>query len=641
MTNNQDILNRNLDQLRRTEPQLAERLLAAKPAPLQWKRSKQGPWSAAVHEAGRHALLASRYDPMAEAEKLIEKVDFQKHAGIVALGMGLGYHVSLLAAKLDDAALLIVFEPDLQVMRAVFEQIDHTAWLGRHNTVLADDQMDRAALLCRIERFSGSLTQGTVMVTHPPSRQRHGEKLATAGQMVTDLLSYFRTNVATSLVNAARTIENLSMNVPYYAAGAGTDELHEFAKGCPAVCVGAGPSLAKNIDLLADDKVRQNVIVITAQTTLRPLLERGIRPDFVTALDYSAISTRFYEDLPDLPDVTMVAEPLAHTSILGKFPGPIRVTPSPFLDRLLDGPAPPRVAIAGGATVAHLSFYVAQHLGCDPIILIGQDLGFSDGLYYCPGTAIDHVWAPELGPFNTLEMMQWQRIARHRSHLEKVEDIHGRAIYSDDQMLTYLKQFERDFANAPQTVLDATEGGVRKQHTVVVTLAEALKQHATRPVPKPPLPECGFDRQKLAGAADRIAQRIHENAELRSLSKRTVPLLKKMLADQRDRMKMKRHFDLMTPLRKRVDELSDIFQIINELNVIGAFKRARADRAIEHAPADEFENQRLQLERDIENVEWLIQACDEAAGIFRTALENVEQNRGSSQPALAQPSVAA
>ena len=54
-----------------------------------------------------------------------------------------------------------------------------------------------------------------------------------------------------------------------------------------------------------------------------------------------------------------------------------------------------------------------------------MDLGFSDGLYYFPGTAIHDVWAPELGPFNTLEMMEWRRIVRHRNHLKKLDDIRG------------------------------------------------------------------------------------------------------------------------------------------------------------------------------------------------------------------------
>ena len=100
--------------------------------------------------------------------------------------------------------------------------------------------------------------------------------------MVTDVLSFCRTNVATALVNASRTVRNLCLNLPWYAAGANTNALRNAAQGYPAVCVAAGPSLARNVDQLCDPAVRRNVVVIASQTTLKPLLDRGILPDFVT-----------------------------------------------------------------------------------------------------------------------------------------------------------------------------------------------------------------------------------------------------------------------------------------------------------------------------------------------------------------------
>lgn len=621
------ILAQNLAKLRRTEPELADRIGSAAPAKMTWSNSRQGALTASINHDGREIALASRYDPQAEAAKLIGKVDLKKHAGIVVLGLGLGHHVAALAPLITDQVLLIVFEPDIGLLRATFDRIDHSDWLGRHNVILSDDRVDRAAVISRVEPFAGLLTQGTVLLTHPPARQLHAEKINQFGKMITDALAYCRTNVATSLVNASRTISNLTMNLSYYAAGALTDDLFNTARGYPAVCVGAGPSLAGNVDLLAQPDVRRNVVIISAQTTLRPLLERDIRPDFVTALDYSLISKRFYDGLPPLPDVTMVAEPLAHPSVLECFPGPKRVTCNKFLDHLLGDLARPMVPMQAGATVAHLSFYLAQHLGCDPIILIGQDLGFSNGLYYCPGTAIHDVWAPELGAFNTLEMMEWQRIVRHRGNLEQVRDIHDKPIYSDEQMQTYLKQFERDFARATQRVLDATEGGVPKQHSIRTTLESALREYATRPVPVLPAASQVLDTDRLARLEQQLRQRIDGVSELRRISARTLPILRKMRTSQRDRQEMEHLFDQLTPLRNRVDDLKDIFMIVNELNTVGVFNRARADRAIDNSHAGESKHQILRLDRDIENVDWLIQACEEATVIFREALKNVRKTR--------------
>lgn len=624
MPSPKDILERNLALLRRQNPELATRIEEAEPAEMDWADSKAGPLTASIDHDGRPLWLASRYDPGKEAAKLVGGVEHEKSACVVVLGMGLGYHVAELAQDMGSQGVLIVFEPDAGVWRAVLEKIDHRGWLGRGALVLVDDQTDRAALLNLIEKHAATVTQGTHLLTHPPCRQRHEEAVRDFGQMVAEVLAFCRTNVATALVNAARTCRNLASNIDHYAAGAGTDELIGAAKGYPAVCVAAGPSLVKNIDLLRDDEVRSKVVLIAAQTALKPLLARGIRPDFVTALDYSHISSRFYEDLPPLPEVTLVAEPKAHRAILENFPGPIRVPHSRFNDILLGDMAVPRTPIRAGATVAHLSFYLAQHMGCDPIIFIGQDLGFSDGLYYAPGTAVHKVWSSELNPFNTIEMMEWRRIVRMKGHLRRAEDIHGRPIFTDEQMVTYLKQFERDFVNAEQTILDATEGGVPKQHTTQITLAEAIDQYATRPVPKIPVPPMGLDRARLGELREILRTRVREVNDLRSTTQKTIPILRQMQEHLKDKARVDKLFTRLHKLQRHVEqELASTFNLVNSLNTVGSFKRAKADRLIGLVSRDKKDRQAQQLERDIENLDWLTQACDEALSILDEGQQRV------------------
>ena len=79
--------------------------------------------------------------------------------------------------------------------------------------------------------------------------------------------------------------------------------------------VSAGPSLGKNLELLKE--IRDRVVVIAVQTTLKPLLNCGITPDFVTSLDYHEVGTRFYEGLDEeLRDVHLVAEPKANWRVV-------------------------------------------------------------------------------------------------------------------------------------------------------------------------------------------------------------------------------------------------------------------------------------------------------------------------------------
>jgi len=450
--------------------------------------------------------------------------------------------------------------------------------------------------------------------------ERSSERVNAFSQALSNFVAYCRTHVASSMALSVQTCRNYCANLGRYAVGETINDLKGAAAGRPAVLVAAEPPLARNVHLLTRPGVRERVVIIAAQTVLKPLLDRGVRPHFVTALDYHEISRRFYEGLPELNDVTLVAECKANAKVLDGYPGPVRVLQNNFLDALLGPLARPIVPIKAGSTVAHLSLYLAQHLGCDPVMMIGQDLGFSDGLYYCPGTAIHDVWAAELGPFNTLEMMEWQRIVRHKAHLRKLSDHAGRPIYSDEQMLTYLAQFERDFADAPQQIIDATEGGVPKAHTTVMPLDEALGRYATAALPALDMPPRTLDPQRLAETVAHLHRRIDEVKRLRATSRETTPLLKKMLRDQRDPRLMARHFTKLEALQTRVRELHQAFALVNELNQVGVLKRVRADRAIRvHDDADPHEKQRQQLERDRENVRWLAEACDEALRIFQAA----------------------
>lgn len=619
-----DLLNANLTALARFDEELARRLRATEPSTaLRFESAKQESAltaSLAPHSGARPIALASAYRPLTEAKKLADTADTREHATLLMLGMGLGYHVAELVERANDTAVVVAYEPDPAVLRAVLEQVDCSAWLGRGNVALFTGEVDGGRLTRRMERHVASISQGVQILTHPPTRRLHPESLNRFAEQFKQFVAFCRTNLATTLVNAAATCRNQAHNLGMYAAGASLDDLRDIAAGRPAVLVAAGPSLAKNIDLLKDSAVRRNVVVVAVQTVLKLLLAHGVRPDFVTALDYHEISRRFYEGLEELADVTLIAEPKAHRAIVDHYPGPVRLLQSRFLDLLLGPLAQARDGLTAGSTVAHLSFYLAQYLGCDPIVFIGQDLGFTDGVYYCPGTPIHEVWSAQLSPFNTLEMMEWKRIARQKGNLQKMNDIHGRPIYTDEQMLTYLRQFERDFAEAPQRIIDATEGGLPKENTQRMPLTEAIQRYATQPIPDMPQPSRQLDSDRLEAVTNHLADRRAQVIQLQQASRDTLPILRDMIDRQRDQAKMAQLFRKLEKHRKRVGELNDAFTLVNELNQVGALNRLKADRALRiDEPADPFEKQKRQLERDIENVRWLVEACGETLDIFDEA----------------------
>lgn len=570
--------------------------------------------------------LASHHEPLAEGDRLADTIDLRQAGIVVVMGFGVGHHVASLARRMKRRGVIYVFEPDVALLKSVLERIDCSDWISQTNLVILHEPDDTGAVSSTAQGLEALVALGVKFLHHPPSKRRLGDSASAFMANVTNVVRAMRTNIVTTLVHADLTMRNLFMNVDHYAFNPGVADLTGLGQGKPAVVVSAGPSLRRNLDLLTQPGIRDRVVIIAVQTVLKQLLARGIRPHFVTALDYAEISTRFYEGLTakDVEGITLVAEAKANPAILSAFPGAIRCPADPWLDLLL-GPelAGTHGALRAGSTVAHLAYYLARHLACEPVILIGQDLGFTDGQYYGPKAAIHQVWAGELNSMHSLEALEWQRIMRWRRNLIRAKDHLGRPVYSDEQMATYRVQFERDFADDAAkglATIDATEGGVAKQHTQSMPLADALARFA----PRTPAPFSMPDARAALPSHDRVRNQLarvrEQAASVASASRETAEHLRSMLDHHSDQRRVNALIAKVEAIRDSVQSVRPGFDLTQHLNQTGLLKRVRADRDLDLADdLEPLERQRKQIERDVMNVTWLADAADELGRILEAS----------------------
>jgi hypothetical protein len=629
------ILASNLAALSRRNPRLAEAVLAATPsAGVRFFATDDGVLSAELD--GR--ALASKRRPLEEARRLADTLDPATAGCAAVLGFGVGHHVRLLAERMETVGVVACFEPDLSLLRAVLEHIDHSSWLAAGTTAIFHDADDRSTITSGVQGWEAPLAVGVQIIEHAPSRPRLGEASGRFAQALSSVVGTVRTHVITTMVHADVTARNALMNIGHYAGKPGIGELQGLALGRPAIVVSAGPSLRRTIARLKDPAVRERCVIVAVQTVLKQLIAEGIRPHFVCALDHHEVSRRFYEGLTadDVKGITLVAEPKANAAILDAFPGEKRLVADEFLEELLSGDA----ALAGshapmrpGATVAHLAYYLARFLGADPVILTGQDLAFTDGQYYSAGAAIHDTWAPELNAFNTLEMMEWQRIVRMRGNLHAMTDHLGRPVYSDDQMVAYLHQFERDFMEDDArglTVIDATEGGVRKTHAVTMPMGEAIEMHVrhARPLPAFPTAADAEGAQKTGGNAalkSRLQQVRTDVRTIARLSREARDMLIKLAGRLNDADRANALIRQVHALRDRVEALRPAYALVHRINQAGTFKRFKADRAIriekDLSPASE---QRRRVERDSMNVGWIADSADSLDDLLAASIASLD-----------------
>ena len=628
-----NILLRNLGLLARVDPALADRIGRTVPdGSVAVVPSRSGEPTASVQTPdGRRIWLHSRYHPADEAERFAGQLDADADNFCQVInGFGLGHHVKAVARRTGGQSLLIVVEPNLQILRAAFEHMDFAETLAPGRFVLLDSD-DPGQLHEKLTPHSSVFMLGAQLLAHPSAERLDREFHARMRTALTDYAAFCRTSLVTLVGNARTTCTNIALNLPTLVATPPIDILADRFKGFPGVVVSAGPSLRKNVDQLAG--VADRLVIVGVQTVLKPLLSMGVRPDFVTSLDYHEISRRFFEGIGDFGDIHLVAEPKANPRVIEAFGGPVSLLSNSFATLCLGPELGDRGGLRAGATVAHLAFYLAQYLGCDPIILIGQDLGFTGGVYYSPGVALHQAWRPELGRWVTMELKEWQRIVRSRQILRKAVDQQGRDIYTDEQMFTYVQQFERDFAQSPARVIDATEGGLAKKGAEAMPLAGAIQRFCTRPIPRERLAyrreTCWYDASRLAAGREAIARRREELAAFRRNCRQTAELLGKLQKLTDKPAEFNRRLRRVEELRRKVlGEQGTILRMVTDMSQLAELRKFSADRRLELDRLDGVEKVRRQLGRDAEFVKGLTDGCDELEELLKRTLRRFDEAGG-------------
>jgi len=238
-----------------------------------------------------------------------------------------------------------------------------------------------------------------------------------------------------------------------------------------AVIVSTGPSLEKQLPLL---KKNQDYVTIISVDASLPILEKWkIKPDFVTSLERVKETAKFFEKTsPSFQkDIIMLHASLQHEKVLKNSHGKKSLVMRPFAFnkyfKLND-----YGYLGIGMSAANMAYELAYILGHKNIVLIGQDLAYSeDGTSHAKG----HVYGEDEVKF-------------------KEDDTYVLA-YGGKKMIRTTKTwnmfrnyFERDIYTANQdgiVTINATEGGARIEGAKEIPFSEVIKNYIKNNKKKP------------------------------------------------------------------------------------------------------------------------------------------------------------
>ncbi len=607
-------LERNLALLRRRWPEAARRVEEAPPLPEGSLLAGKGgePTLCLTGEDGRRLFLHSRYDPRDEAQKQLESNTARPGDTVVLLGIGLGYQLEALLAG-APSGLVIAAERDPAVLRAALSRAPFEAFLEREEAELVVGGGPGDLFLALDRRLGRIFASALRVVVHPPSLRAFPAWYEGLIHGLRDFTKHGAVALRSALYLSRISLENRLANIPDYVESPGVRPLLGRFAGYPAVVVSAGPSLDRNADLLA--RLSGKAVIIAVSTALKILLGRGIRPDLAVVIDYHPISERYFQSIPPDEAPLLVADLKASPAAVRAFSGRKLFGADPFVDLLLEGAPGEKGPMSGGSTVAHAAFDTARRLGCDPIIFVGQDLSYPEGRLHAAGSAISAQQLPETNRFYTLEMKEWEYYLLHRKGLTRVPGALGGDVWTCDVFLTYLREFEKMFRESTQKVIDATEGGARKEGAEVMTLAEAIRRHGGRTIPEGLLriEEAPGDlpvsarRERVREA---LKRRLGEAEELLSDYRAAIRLLTKVAEKNRRGQAADDDARKVIALKENFRRHGVLFHVLNQVAQADLYLRQKRDRDLDLSEMRGVARQLAQAERDLDYVRGLRAALE-------------------------------
>lgn len=476
-------LSRNLARLRSRHPALAE---AVASAPQRYRRV-EGPRGGSTLEADG-VLVASAYDPQGEAQKLAEEMAREPADLLVAIGFGLGHHLSAYLRRHDVP--LLVYEPSPVLLRGALEVGGDFGWIDAPNVDWVRDPIELG------DRFRQRYVRGLRVraFVHPAVLRLDARSVSNALEELGRVKDACDIDAQTRAVQMAGWARRTVDNAPYLLRDPSLSGLFGAFRGVPAVIAAAGPSLDRQLATLGREAER--VLVIAIGQSLRSLRRAGIEPDLVHVLDSADVSHQI-EQAGDPAAENLVLFPSVHPALY-ELPVRSRFVAYPATNRVgcwLSGLLGDRHWPLGGATVAQSAVHIAALLGANPIHLIGQDLAFTGGRVYASGSAYDMVSYRETADggfvftsFDEKVELIGQRDAPRESRREEliwVEGWGGERVPTSKGYASFIDEYRRIgafLADRGIRLVNCTEGGARIPGLEQMPFDEALERCPHRPV---------------------------------------------------------------------------------------------------------------------------------------------------------------
>ena len=411
---------------------------------------------------------------------IIEAIDFRFHTNIILFGLRnvvlieaiyakLSKESTLIIADFEDSNGGIIFEGNENIFK-IFTQSNVSLLIGSKDEIMIqlDKRMKKSDFV-----FNG---RNIHVIKSPYIDTRFKLEFKELSGLIKKNLSYMFRSFGNDIDDTMIGIDHTFNNMKRIIESTSMNELRNSYLKKPAIIISAGPSLDKNIHLLKE--YQDNAVILSVDSSFNKLNKLNIVPDCIATIERpEVIYDMLYKDFSVPKESVFIGPTVVHHSITDLFE---RVL---FLGREADNFGKSlfnrmgRDSIELGVNCAHVCFAFAKYLGCDPIIFVGQDLAYTNGLKHHKDISYE---APD-------------------EDLVKVLGRNGEMLDTTQNYFDALVWFENQIDMTPEvTFVNATEGGAKIKGTLEQSFADAL---------------CRYCVEKVSPLKDRVSKVNDKNIE--------------------------------------------------------------------------------------------------------------------------------
>jgi hypothetical protein len=429
--------------------------------------------------AGRFGIELSTTEVFAKLQ------DVSDDNVVVIFGMGAGQLPRI--ARAMCKVPVVVYEPDPGLLRTLFEY----GPLDLGSVIIVHGIAD----LMRVWREFAMRTNDVCVLTTPGYYSAFPDDVRDFIEIIPSLLQRTQASKATFHNRGKVWIQDIIDNVELLTSSPPFLTLRGEYEGVPAFIIGAGPSLDKNIALL-EEAARKGIVFATNSGAVS-LGKRNIEPQVVACIESIDASSK----LRDLPFISRAIRAFS----LSAAPDTLRTGTGPLLPvhelvaqydtPLTELTGQPGLPVSG--SVSTLAFSLARFLGCSPLVLVGQDLAYTEGKTYATGTGYESSKAKV--DAHGLVQLAWndevlrvhgeeQGVARPCDPHRRVPAWGGSGEVDSGASFANIQDWFRRSADllakggSTTRLINATEGGVHIQGFEDLPLAQVLRDLPERRV---------------------------------------------------------------------------------------------------------------------------------------------------------------